>query len=280
MKKRQLKIRAILLIMLVGILGTLIILYAVFCNDGEYNEVKIPEKVIESTTEPPVTSPSVTEPATTPSADEEEQTDPPETPTPDIQWENYDPTEVLSGENWALALINKNFKLDKSYFPATATIIDSSSVTVDSRVAESYRIMYNDALKDNIILTPYSGYCSYQRQQTNYENKVEAFKTQGMSETEAKLNAEKRIEPAGCSENNAGLSVDVVSASAGFSSTEEYKWLVTNAYKYGFVLRYPEDKTEITGMIYQPWHWRFVGVTAATEMKEKNLCLEEYLGVK
>jgi D-alanyl-D-alanine carboxypeptidase len=54
---------------------------------------------------------------------------------------------------------------------------------------------------------------------------------------------------------------------------------VANAHNYGFVLRYPEDKTEITGMIYQPWHWRYVGIEVATEMKEQNLCLEEFLGV-
>jgi D-alanyl-D-alanine carboxypeptidase len=99
-----------------------------------------------------------------------------------------------------------------------------------------------------------------------------------MSEEEAKINTEKRIEPAGCSENGAGLAVDIVSASAGFASTPEYQWLEQNAHKYGFVLRYPQDKTEITGIIYQPWHWRYVGIDAATEMKENNLCLEEYLG--
>ena len=138
--------------------------------------------------------------------------------------------------------------------------------------------MYNAALTEDVILTPYSGYCGYQRQKTIYDNKVQAFILQGLPEDEAKQNAEKRVEPAGCSENGAGLAVDVISASAGFSSTNEYKWLVANAHNYGFVLRYPEDKTEITGMIYQPWHWRYVGIEVATEMKENNLCLEEFLG--
>ena len=89
-----------------------------------------------------------------------------------------------------------------------------------------------------------------------------------------------RIPPAGYNENGAGLAIDFAPASADFASTQEFQWLIMNAHKYGFVLRYPEGKTEITGMIYQPWHWRYVGVEAATEMKEKNLCLEEYLGVK
>jgi D-alanyl-D-alanine carboxypeptidase len=133
-------------------------------------------------------------------------------------------------------------------------------------------------LTEDVVLTPYSGYCGYQRQKNIYDNKVQAFVLQGLTEDEAKLSAEKRVEPAGCSENGAGLAVDVISASAGFSSTNEYKWLVANAHNYGFVLRYPEDKTEITGMIYQPWHWRYVGIEVATEMKEQNLCLEEFLG--
>ena len=71
-----------------------------------------------------------------------------------------------------------------------------------------------------------------------------------MTYDEAVANAEKRIEPAGSSENGAGLSVDIISASAGFASTNEYKWLTENAHNYGFVLRYPEDKVETTGMIF------------------------------
>ncbi len=274
MKKRQLKIRGILLISLVVILGTLIILYAAFCRDGNYNAAPIAEPTTEQeqTTEPTTTAPV-----------EEEPILPEEEPTEDVTeepviWNNYNPTDVLASENWALTLINKNYPLDKNYSPSTAVVIEGSNVTADIRVAESYRQMYIAALAEDVILTPYSGYCGYQRQKTIYENKVQAFILQGLSEEEAKQNAEKRVEPAGCSENGAGLAVDVLSASAGFASTNEYKWLVANAHNYGFVLRYPEDKTEITGMIYQPWHWRYVGVEVAKEMKENNLCLEEFLG--
>ena len=274
MKKRQLKIRGILLISLIVILGTLIILYAAFCRDGNYNAAPIAEPTTEQeqTTEPTTTAPV-----------EEEPILPEEEPTEDVTeepviWNNYNPTDVLASENWALTLINKNYPLDKNYSPSTAVVIEGSNVTADIRVAESYRQMYIAALTEDVILTPYSGYCGYQRQKTIYENKVQAFILQGLSEEEAKQNAEKRVEPAGCSENGAGLAVDVLSASAGFASTNEYKWLVANAHNYGFVLRYPEDKTEITGMIYQPWHWRYVGVEVAKEMKENNLCLEEFLG--
>lgn len=273
MKKRQLKIRFALLVALVSILGLLVILFAIFCRDGNYNEVEIET---ETTTEESTTIPPVTE---EPTEDQGESTTLPEESTtkPPVKWDNYKPVEILGGENWATVLINQKYPLGKTYSPTLSPVIEGSSVTADTRVSDAYKLMYADALKEGLVLTPYSGYCSYSRQQTNYENKVQAFVLQGMTEDEAKQNAEKRIEPAGCSENGAGLSIDIISASAGFSSTNEYKWLVNNAHKYGFVLRYPEDKTESTGMIYQPWHWRYVGVDVANEMKSNNLCLEEYL---
>ena len=271
MKKRQLKIRGILLLSLVIILGSLLILYFAFCRGGDYNTAPIETTTItETTTEAPTEI--VEEETIVPEEITEEITEEP------IIWDNYNPASVLASENWALTLINKNYPLDRNYTPSKGYVIENTSVMADIRVAEAYRLMYNAALTEDVVLTPYSAYCGYQRQKTIYDNKVQAFILQGLTEDEARLSAEKRVEPAGCSENGAGLAVDVISASAGFSSTNEYKWLVANAHNYGFVLRYPEDKMEITGMIYQPWHWRYVGIEVATEMKEQNLCLEEFLG--
>ena len=273
MKKKQAQIRLFLLAALVSILGLLIILYVAFCRDGDYNQVKIN---ITQTENPTLPQEEPTESATNP---EENPSEIPEEPEekPATNWEKYDPADVLKGENWALALINKKYPLDRNYLPSTSPVIESSKVTADERVAENYRKMYETAKADGVVLTPYSGYCSFQAQKTIYNNKLQSFLT-GMSEEEAKAKTEMRIEPAGCSENGAGLAVDIVSASTGFASTPEFEWLMKNAHHYGFILRYPEDKTEITGIIYQPWHWRYVGIDAATEMKENNLCLEEYLG--
>lgn len=284
MKKRRLQIKIFLFSALVVILGVLSALYAAFCGDGSYNEVKI-ETPTETTTEATTTE-APTEPSTNeeePSSEEipdESSTEPESSSTEaSLNWKSYDPATELAGEKWALTLINKTYPLDKKYSPTLSPVVEGSSVTADSRVSEAYQLMYADALAAGYVLTPYSAYCSYQGQQTIYNNKIQSFIFQGMTEDEAKANAEKRIEPAGCSENGAGLSVDIISASTGFASTDEYKWLTQNAFKYGFVLRYPDDKTEITGMIYQPWHWRYVGIEAATEMKNNNQCLEEYLGV-
>lgn len=284
MKKRRLQIKIFLFSALVVILGVLLALYIAFCGDGSYNEVKIEtptESTTETTTAEPPTEPSTNEEE--PSSDplpEENSTDSESSSTEaPVIWDSYDPMAELAGEKWALTLINKTYPLDKKYSPTLSPVVEGSSVTADSRVSEAYQLMYADALAAGYVLTPYSAYCSYQGQQTIYNNKIQSFVFQGMTEDEAKANAEKRIEPAGCSENGAGLSVDIISASAGFASTDEYKWLTQNAFKYGFILRYPDDKTDVTGMIYQPWHWRYVGIDAATEMKNKNQCLEEYLGV-
>lgn len=284
MKKRQLKIKIFLLGSLVVILGLLLMLYAVFCRDGDYNKVEI-ETPTESTTEatstetPEVPSSDNSDESSEPVSEEDISESEESSTEAQVEWNNYNPAAQLAGENWALTLINKTYSLDKKYSPTLSPVIEGSSITADSRVSEAYQKMFADAMTAGYVLTPYSGYCSYQGQQTNYNNKVQAFMLQSMTEDEAKANTEKRIEPAGCSENGAGLAVDIISASAGFASTEEYTWLTQNAHKYGFILRYPDDKTDITGMIYQPWHWRYVGVDAATEMKSNNLCLEEYLGV-
>lgn len=85
-----------------------------------------------------------------------------------------------------------------------------------------------------------------------------------MSDEEAKQAAAARVDAPGTSESGAGLSVDIIGTSSDFDKTEEYKWLTANAHKYGFVLRYPEEKFAITGVGARPWHWRYVGVDAAT----------------
>ncbi len=285
MKKRRLQIKIFLFSALVVILSVLLALYVAFCRDGNYNEVEIKtptESTTEATEQEQPEEPSTdkkdeetpSEEASDNDTTEEEQS----STDASVIWSTYDPAAELAGEKWMLTLINKAYPLDKKYSPTLSPVVEGSSVTADSRVSEAYQLMYKDALASGYLLTPYSAYCSYQGQQTIYNSKIQSFIFQGMSEDEAKQNAEKRIEPAGCSENGAGLSVDVISASAGFATTDEYKWLTQNAFKYGFVLRYPEDKVDVTGMIFQPWHWRYVGIEAATEMKNNNQCLEEYLG--
>lgn len=282
--RRELKIKTRLLVALVVILGTTSILYLAFCKGKGYNQVAISIAPPETTTieQTEKTTEEATEPVSGEDKENESESESKtETETESqthISWDSYNPLDILTGDDWMLVLINSQHPIGKSYTPTLAPVIEGSNITADSRVAAAYQKMYDAAKAQDIILAPYAGYVSFSRQQENYYNKVDKFITdQGMSVEEAKQSASSRVDEPGASESGAGLSVDIISASAGFASTKEYEWLMKNAHKYGFVLRYPDEKFAVTGMAARPWHWRYVGTDAANEMKSQNLCLEEYL---
>ena len=101
--------------------------------------------------------------------------------------------------------------------------------------------------------------------------------SQDMTRYEAEKVTETEVLFPGTSEHNLGLAVDIGSCSGSFGESEEYRWLAENAYKYGFIERYTVEKQDITGIIPEPWHWRYVGVEYAEDIKNSGLCLEEYL---
>ena len=183
----------------------------------------------------------------------------------------------ISKNGWNLILLNKNNILPDNY-NLNLTEIAGSSIKMDADAADFYNKMYIDAAKEGIILTPFSGYRTISFQRKLFENKIEDIITgTGKEEKEAVLEALTSVNIPASSEHNAGLSVDIVSRDADFADTDEYKWLLSNAHKYGFILRYPENKVKTTGVEFKPYHWRFVGVNAAKEMKKTGQCLEEYL---
>lgn len=184
-----------------------------------------------------------------------------------------------TGDKWALTVVNHTYALAEGYAPKLKPAVSGSSVQLDERVAPYYQAMYDAAKKDGCTLTPYSGYRSYARQKTNYENKIASFQKQGMTRTEAIAATKERIMPPGHSEHNMGFAMDIVSASASFANTKEFKWLQEHAHEYGFIMSYPKDKVGITKVMYEPWHYRYVGKEAATAMHQSGQCLEEYLGM-
>ena len=274
--KRTLRTKIILLVILAVIMVPLIILYKsvgdttpkIKLYDRNQTE-NSSENQEAQTTEPQ------TEPQTEPVSEEPQAV--PETKTDEKKPAAIIP--ITDAEKWNLAIINTKYPLPDSYAPTLSNAISGSNIQLDSRVSERYAEMYAAAKLSGCVLTPYSGYHSYALQETNYNRKVNFYVNQGISAEEANQKASAQVLPAGCSEHNAGLAMDIVSASSDFINTKEYKWLCENAHNYGFILRYPEDKTAITGMNFEPWHWRYVGTQAAKEMKEKNQCLEEYLGL-
>lgn len=109
------------------------------------------------------------------------------------------------------------------------------------------------------------------------DEKVAAFVAEGKSEREAKKLAEDWVATPGTSEHELGIAVDINSEGSGSEADGLYQWLSENAYRYGFIQRYPQDKSDITGISYEPWHYRYVGREAAEEIYSEGICLEEYL---
>lgn len=274
--KRTLRTKIILLAILAVIMIPLIILYKSVGDTTpkiklyDRNQTENSSENQEAQTAEPQTEPQ-TEPVN------EEPQAVPETKTAEKNPATVIP--ITDAEKWNLAIINTKYPLPDSYAPTLSNAINGSNIQLDSRVSERYAEMYAAAKLSGCVLTPYSGYHSYALQETTYNRKVNFYVNQGISAEEANQKASAQVLPAGCSEHNAGLAIDIVSASSDFINTKEYKWLCENAHNYGFILRYPEDKTAITGMNFEPWHWRYVGTQAAKEMKENNQCLEEYLGL-
>lgn len=280
--KRTFKVKAILAAVLAGIMLILIVGYA-FTKDMKPQKdlTSGVTKSAEDESAQPAGEEDATEPAQTEPADEngEQPQTEPVTAEPTTAKRKAMIVDINDAENWALAMIGVNYPLPDKYSPNLSEAVDGSSVKLDSRVATHYREMYNAAKQAGCILTPYSGYHTYSLQESTYTRKLNYYISQGYSEEQAAAETQKKTLPAGCSEHNAGLCMDIVSASSDFVNTKEFQWLCDNAMNYGFVLRYPENKQEITGVNYQPWHWRFVGVEAAKEMAQNNQCLEEYLGI-
>ncbi len=184
---------------------------------------------------------------------------------------------TIDEKDWNLTLVNTGYRIIDSYKPDLVYVCGSSE-QLDKKIAEHYETMYDAAKKDGVTLTPCSGYRSYDLQKRNYNNKVAYYKDLGYTEEEALTKAATIIMPPGSSEHNLGYAMDIVCVDEWFEDTDEFNWLMENAQDYGFILRYPEDKQDITKVTYEPWHWRYVGVEHAKKIKESGQVLEEYLG--
>lgn len=119
-------------------------------------------------------------------------------------------------------------------------------------------------------------------QQTLYDNKVSEWMEQGYSREEAREKAGHQVAVPGTSEHQLGLAVDIVDVNYQLLDTNQentavQKWLLKNSWRYGFILRYPTDQTDVTGIVYEPWHYRYVGKEYAQDIYKKGLCLEQYL---
>lgn len=177
-------------------------------------------------------------------------------------------------EEKELLLVNYEHKLPEGYKPE---LVEVDGIQMDAVTAEAYREMRDAAKKDGVTLYVSSGYRSTERQEKLFEQEVETYEQTAGTRKEAEAFAEKSVARPGCSEHSTGLAVDLNGVLDSFDGTDAFRWLDGHAQEYGFILRYPKDKQEITKIKYEPWHYRYVGAEHAKVMKEKNLCLEEYL---
>lgn len=185
--------------------------------------------------------------------------------------------ELPEGE-WSMILLNPWHSIEEDLD------IELKGVgrKVDARIAEVVRKLIRDAKSDGVSIKCQSGFRDIEYQTGLFERKVERLMRTGLTEEEARKQAATVVAVPGTSEHHTGLAIDFTtegmsSLTEEFAKTKAFSWLMENGYKYGFIMRYPEDKMHITGIIYEPWHWRYVGPTVSYAMHGTGECYEEYL---
>ena len=186
-------------------------------------------------------------------------------------YENYESTDTSKD---TLMIVNKHYKIENNYKPGNlVTVLSEHGYPnkIRADVYEEFKKMYNAAKNDNVSIFIASPYRSYSDQNALYTYYVN---------TDGKQNADTYSARPGFSEHHTGLAMDLIPEYGldldTFENSDGFKWMQENAYKYGFILRYPKDKEYITGYIYEPWHYRYVGISAATTIKNEGLTFEEY----
>lgn len=181
---------------------------------------------------------------------------------------------------WTLILVNAHHPLPVDFVPDTALL--SLGKPCDRRIAPAMERLFCAAHSDGVALLLRSGYRSIPYQKTLYEDKIRrVIEEEGADPQQAPDLAARVVARPGTSEHHTGLAFDILSPEydsldEAFCRTQAYAWLCAHAADYGLVLRYSADKTAKTGIVYEPWHWRYVGPQAARSMNRLGLCLEEY----
>jgi len=192
-----------------------------------------------------------------------------------MKWVAVGCAVFLSGLLW---LVNDEFRLPAGYVPGELVTVGSQRLHPEA--AQAFEAMLRD-MEDAGVgrVDLFSAYRPYGRQAQLFANKVRQFEGQGYARDEAEAMASQVVQPAGASEHQTGLALDVSSTgglSQAFGDTRAGRWLADNAHGYGFVIRYPASKCHTTHIVYEPWHLRYVGVPHAQLLFGRDLTLEEY----
>lgn len=183
-------------------------------------------------------------------------------------------------EDWKLLLVNPWNKLPENHTVTLKRL--ANGLQVDERIYDDLNAMLTDCRKTGLQPVVCSAYRSHATQTRLHNNKIARLRCAGYSHDAAVQEAGRWVAAPGTSEHETGMALDIVSYSYQLlnekqENTGEQKWLMEHSWEYGFILRYPKDKTEVTGIGYEPWHYRYVGRENAAKIHESGLCLEEYL---
>lgn len=187
---------------------------------------------------------------------------------------------IRSEDMWALILTNAKYPIPEDY-SAELKALPGTEQSVDARIYDATVLMLSDMKAQGLRPIVCSAYRTLDRQEILFNRKVKNFVKRGYSMEEAYKEAQHVLSIPGSGEHCLGLAIDVCSQSyqrleEGFENTKEGKWLREHCAEYGFILRYERGKEEITGIDYEPWHFRYVGVEVAEYMMEKGISLEEF----
>ena len=195
------------------------------------------------------------------------------------------PAPKVDKNAWELVLVNAQHVLEEEY-PVELESVEGYSF--DRRASGALRGMIEAARRDEVELVLVSTYRSFEKSAWNFNEKVKALEAQGMTPEQAEEEALRWVAPPGMSEHNTGLALDVVSRDyfdvygraleTAFDGYRGFHWLYEHCAEHGFILRYPKGKEQVTGIHYEPWHYRYVGPEHAKSMMERGITLEEYLG--
>ena len=207
-----------------------------------------------------------------------------ETKLKEVEKQLYDLKEELKKEKvelpWNMVLVNGDNPMEEGYVPELMELEEGYSV--DSRILDAAQEMLADAKKAGLHVEICSAYRSVKRQEQVFCDSMKERVKSGLSYWEAFCETSSNVAIPGTSEHALGLALDLISnqyteLDEKQEDTAEAKWLKENCHKYGFILRYPPEKTNVTGIIYEPWHYRYVGEEHATKIMELGITLEEYL---
>ena len=185
------------------------------------------------------------------------------------------PAEPTPGaEDWKLLLVNADHPLPEGFTVTLKQLRNGQAV--DERIYPELQQMFDDARKAGIYPLINESFRTAERQQEILDKYIAKYKAEGLSQEAAEAKALTVVAVPGTSEHQLGLALDII-AEYDSDNTATWNWLRDNSWRYGFILRYPADKEAVTGITYEAWHFRYVGVPTAQEITESGLCLEEYL---